>query len=114
IVQVRRKGGHLTLSHRGVTLTSEAMPPHVAALASLMPLKRVALSSKELRCPMPGLVRAITVKPGQAVSAGETLAIVEAMKMENVLRAERDATIARIVAKPGDTLAVDAVILEFA
>ncbi len=113
LVQVRRKGSALTLSHRGVTISAEVMPPHVAAVATLMPEKRVGVSSKELRCPMPGLVRAVNAKPGQQVSAGEALAIVEAMKMENVLRAERDATVAKVHAKPGDTLAVDAVILEF-
>ena len=90
------------------------MPPHVAALATLMPEKRASDVSKALRCPMPGVVRAINVKSGQRVTAGDPLAIVEAMKMENVLRAERDATVARVIAKPGDTLAVDAVILEFA
>jgi propionyl-CoA carboxylase alpha chain len=54
------------------------------------------------------------VAEGQKVAAGETLAIVEAMKMENVLRAERDVTVSRIVVKPGDSLAVDALIMEFA
>ena len=63
---------------------------------------------------MPGLVKAVMVAPGQEVKAGEPLAIVEAMKMENVLRAERDAVIATVQAKEGDSLAVDAVILEFA
>ena len=63
---------------------------------------------------MPGLVKAIRVKAGQEVKAGEPLGIVEAMKMENVLRAERDATVAKILAKEGDSLAVDAVIMEFA
>ena len=63
---------------------------------------------------MPGLVKSIAVKAGQEVKAGEPLCMVEAMKMENVLRAERDGTIGRVHAKEGDTLAVDAVILEFA
>ena len=63
---------------------------------------------------MPGLVKAILVKEGQEVKAGEPLCIVEAMKMENVLRAERDVSIAKVIAKEGDSLAVDAVIMEFA
>ncbi len=67
-----------------------------------------------MRCPMPGLVVSISVQPGQEVKAGDQLAIVEAMKMENVLRAERDATVKSISVKAGDSLAVDAVILEFA
>jgi propionyl-CoA carboxylase alpha chain len=63
---------------------------------------------------MPGLVKAILVDDGQEVKAGEPLCIVEAMKMENVLRAERDATVSKILARTGDSLAVDAVIMEFA
>ena len=63
---------------------------------------------------MPGLVKSIDVAAGQEVKVGETLAVVEAMKMENVLRAERDGVVKKILAKPGDSLAVDAVIMEFA
>ena len=83
-------------------------------MLSLMPEKVASGAGKALLCPMPGLVKSISVKAGQDVKAGEPLAIVEAMKMENVLRAERDATVARIIAKEGESLAVDAVILEFA
>jgi propionyl-CoA carboxylase alpha chain len=79
-----------------------------------MPKKKVADSGKAVRCPMPGLVVSISVNEGQEVKAGETLAVVEAMKMENVLRAERDGVVKAIRAKPGDSLAVDAVIMEFA
>ena len=71
-------------------------------------------SGKQVLCPMPGLVVSIAVAVGQEVKAGETVAVVEAMKMENVLRAEIDGTVKKINAKPGDSLAVDAVILEFA
>ena len=79
-----------------------------------MPAKVDGGAGKALLCPMPGLVKSIPVKAGQEVKAGEALAVVEAMKMENVLRAERDATIAKVIAKEGESLAVDAVILEFA
>jgi propionyl-CoA carboxylase alpha chain len=79
-----------------------------------MPVKVAADTGKKLLCPMPGLVVSIAVAPGQEVKAGETLAVVEAMKMENVLRAERDGTVKAVFAKKGDSLAVDAVILEFA
>ena len=79
-----------------------------------MPAKAVTDSGKMVRCPMPGLVVSIAVAEGQEIKVGETLAVIEAMKMENVLRAERDGMVARILAKPGDSLAVDAVILEFA
>jgi propionyl-CoA carboxylase alpha chain len=77
-------------------------------------VKATADSGKAVRCPMPGLVVSIAVSEGQEVKAGETLAVVEAMKMENVLRAERDGVVKAIKAKPGDSLAVDAVIMEFA
>ena len=90
------------------------MTPRVAELDALMPPKTRKNSWKQLRCPMPGLVIAIDAVVGQEVRAGEILAVVEAMKMENVLRAERDATVKSIAVKPGDTLAVDAVIMEFA
>jgi propionyl-CoA carboxylase alpha chain len=63
---------------------------------------------------MPGLVVSVAVKDGQEIKAGETLAVVEAMKMENVLRAERDLTVSKINVRQGDSLAVDAVIMEFA
>ena len=85
-----------------------------ADYARLMPVKVAADTGKKLLCPMPGLVKSIAVTEGQEVKAGETLAVVEAMKMENVLRAERDGTVKKLHAKPGDSLAVDAVIMEFA
>ena len=81
---------------------------------ALMLERKGADNSKALLCPMPGLVKSIAVKEGQEVKAGEPLCMVEAMKMENVLLAERDVTIKKILAKPGDSLAVDAVIMEFA
>ena len=78
-----------------------------------MPKKKDAGVSKHLLCPMPGLVKTLDVVEGQEVKAGEPLCMVEAMKMENVLRAERDVKIKKILAKAGDSLAVDAVIMEF-
>ncbi len=79
-----------------------------------MSVRKAANSGKAVRCPMPGLVVSIAVVEGQEIKAGETLAVVEAMKMENVLRAERDGIVKKVHARPGDSLAVDAVILEFA
>ena len=90
-----------------------AIKPHRAA-ARLMPVATAADTGKKLLCPMPGLVVSIEVTEGQEVKAGETLAVVEAMKMQNVLRAERDGTVKKIHATAGATLAVDALILEFA
>jgi propionyl-CoA carboxylase alpha chain len=113
-VQVNMIPNGFDLAHRGIRVNAWVYTEREAAAAQLMPLKKVTDAGKALRCPMPGLVVSISVKEGQEVKLGETLAVVEAMKMENVLRAERDATVGRILAKPGDSLAVDAVILEFA
>jgi propionyl-CoA carboxylase alpha chain len=113
-VQVRPALNGFDLSHRGVETRAYVYTEREAAAARLMPPKKVADSGKAVRCPMPGLVVSISVSEGQEVKAGETLAVVEAMKMENVLRAERDGVVKAIRAKPGDSLAVDAVIMEFA
>jgi propionyl-CoA carboxylase alpha chain len=113
-VQVRPLLNGVLLSHAGTSAEVRVYTRREAELAALMPEKSDADAGKQLLCPMPGLVKAISVTSGQEVKTGEPLCIVEAMKMENVLRAERDATIARIHAKEGDSLAVDAVILEFA
>ncbi len=113
-VQVRPFSNGFLLAHHGVEVKAFVYTVTEAMAARLMPAKVAPDTSKKLLCPMPGLVVSIAVAPGQEVKTGETLAVVEAMKMENVLRAERDGTVARILAKPGDSLAVDAVILEFA
>jgi propionyl-CoA carboxylase alpha chain len=113
-VQVRPIPNGFLLSHRGVETKAYVFTELEAASARLMPVKKPPDTGKMLLCPMPGLVRSIAVTEGQEVKVGEALAIVEAMKMENVLRAERDATVKSIKVKPGDSLAVDAVILEFA
>jgi propionyl-CoA carboxylase alpha chain len=113
-VQVRPVLNGFALSHRGVETRAYVYTEYEAEIARLMPAKASANAGKILRCPMPGLVVSIAVVPGQDVKAGEALAIVEAMKMENVLRAERDGVVKVIKAKPGDSLAVDDVILEFA
>ncbi|MBB4017643.1 propionyl-CoA carboxylase alpha chain [Chelatococcus caeni] len=112
-VQVRPILNGVALAHAGTATEARVYTRREAELAALMPEKVAADTSKQLLCPMPGLVKAIAVAEGQEVKAGETLAIVEAMKMENVLKAERDGTVAKIHAKEGDSLAVDAVILEF-
>jgi propionyl-CoA carboxylase alpha chain len=113
-VQVRTVPNGFALSHRGVETRAYVYTAREAGYARLMPEKKATDSGKQVRCPMPGLVVSIAVKEGQEVKAGETVAVVEAMKMENVLRAEIDGTVKKINAKPGDSLAVDAVILEFA
>jgi propionyl-CoA carboxylase alpha chain len=113
-VQVRPALNGFDLSHHGVETRAYVYTEREAAAARLMPVKKVTDSGKAVRCPMPGLVVSIAVGEGQEVKAGETLAVVEAMKMENVLRADRDGVVKKIHAHTGDSLAVDAVILEFA
>jgi propionyl-CoA carboxylase alpha chain len=101
------------LTHAGCEADATVYNAREAELAKLMPVKLPPDTSKQLLCPMPGLVVSIDVAEGQEVKAGEKLAVVEAMKMENILRAERDATVAKILAAPGANLAVDAIIMEF-
>ena len=113
-VQVRAILNGYDLAYRGIRAKAHVYTEREAALAALMPEKAPPDTSKLLLCPMPGLVKAIHVAAGQEVKAGEALCVVEAMKMENILRAERDAVVKAVKAKPGDSLAVDAVIMEFA
>lgn len=113
-VQVRPIANGMLLSYRGMQAPTYVYTEREAELAALMPVKVAADMSKYLLCPMPGLVKAINVTEGQDVKAGDALAIVEAMKMENILKAERDGKVKKVSAKPGDSLAVDAVIIEFA
>jgi propionyl-CoA carboxylase alpha chain len=113
-VQVRPIANGLRLAHQGVEVPVYVWTEAEAASARLMPVATASDSGKKLLCPMPGLVVSIAVTEGQEVKAGETLAVVEAMKMQNVLRAEQDGTVKKIHASAGATLAVDALILEFA
>lgn len=97
----------------GVSKDVFVQTPRGAELLALMPEKVAPDTSKFLLCPMPGLVVSVAVEVGQEVKAGQPLAVVEAMKMENILRAEKDAVVKSVEAAAGDSLAVDAVILEF-
>jgi propionyl-CoA carboxylase alpha chain len=112
--QFSRAAGGYRLSHGGARALVSLRSPESAKLAELMLRKQAADTSKMLICPMPGLVVSVNVVEGQEVKSGEPLAVVEAMKMENVLTAERDGTVKKIKAKKGDSLALDDVILEFA
>ncbi len=89
------------------------LPEHVAVLSRHMIEKVPPDLSRFLICPMPGLLTRLHVGEGDKVEAGQPLAVVEAMKMENILRAEKAGMVKAVNAKPGDSLAVDAVILEF-
>jgi propionyl-CoA carboxylase alpha chain len=112
--QVRPTANGIRIAHQGYEVLANVYTDTEAAAARLMPIGSKADTGKKLLCPMPGLVVSIAVSEGQEVKAGEALAVVEAMKMQNVLRAERDGTVKKIHAAPGATLAVDALILEFA
>ncbi|OHT18272.1 acetyl-CoA carboxylase biotin carboxylase subunit [Edaphosphingomonas haloaromaticamans] len=109
----RRRTGAWRFTTRGASHALSVLPPRIADLSHHMIEKVPPDLSRFLLCPMPGLITAIHVKAGDRVEAGQPLAVVEAMKMENILRAEKAATVARVAAAPGESLAVDAVILEF-
>jgi propionyl-CoA carboxylase alpha chain len=114
VIHIDRAQGSYRLRQGGAQALVSIRSPHAAGLAELMLKKAAADTSKFLLCPMPGLVVSVNVQVGQDVKAGEPLAVVEAMKMENVLAAERDGRVKKINAKKGDSLALDEVILEFA
>jgi propionyl-CoA carboxylase alpha chain len=113
IARVDRVTGGFRIRHHGADLPVRVLFPHVADLLPLMPKKVAPDLSRYLMCPMPGQVVRIDVAEGDIVEDGQPLAIVEAMKMENVLRAERRARVARVRVAAGAVLAVDEVILEF-
>jgi propionyl-CoA carboxylase alpha chain len=112
-VKVETAGTGIRLRWRGIDLTAHVRSPRVAELARLIPEKPPRDTSKMLLCPMPGVLTALSVAEGQTVEAGQPLATVEAMKMENVLRAEKRGTVKRLAAAAGASLAVDELILEF-
>jgi len=114
VVQVDVVGSGWRLTHEGGQAEALVLTPRQAELYALMPVKAAPDTSKFLLSPMPGLLASVAVTEGQEVKAGEALAVVEAMKMENVLRATRDGTVKVLHAKAGDSLRVDQKILEFA
>ena len=114
VFQIERKSLGWRLQRGGAVAEINILPPRAADALARMPEKPKPDLSRHLLSPMPGLLVSIAVSEGQEVKEGEELAVVEAMKMENVLRAERDGTVKIIRVKPGDSLAVDQVILEFA
>ena len=112
-VQVERRGHGFRLAHAGHADLYRVLNLRAAALRALMPVKRPPDLSRFLLSPMPGLLVRVSVGPGDAVKAGQEVAVVEAMKMENQLRAEQDGTVAAVLAEPGASLAVDQPIVEF-
>ena len=113
VVQVARKGRGWTLTTRGAAHQVTVMAPHIAALTRHMIEKAPPDMSRFLLAPMPGLLTRLEVKVGDTVEAGQPVAVVEAMKMENILRAEKGATVKSVSAGVGDSLSVDQVIVEF-
>ena len=106
-------GSAIRLRWRGIDATVFVRTPRIAELVRLMPVKLPPDTSRLLLCPMPGILTSIAVSQGDTVEAGQALATVEAMKMENVLRAERRGVVKRVAASAGTSLAVDELILEF-
>ncbi|AEB84843.1 acetyl-CoA carboxylase biotin carboxylase subunit [Alicycliphilus denitrificans] len=104
----------LRIVHNGAQIDAIVLTPRRAELLKLMPYKAPPDLSRFLLSPMPGLLVDVAVQPGQKVQAGEKLAVIEAMKMENILFAAQDGVVSKIVAGKGESLAVDQVILEFA
>ncbi len=111
LVEITR--GAVRVTHGGAVVDLAVRRPRLAELAKLMPVKVAPDMSKYLLCPMPGMIVSVNVQEGDEVKAGHPLAVVEAMKMENILRAEQDGVVAAVKAGAGDTLAVDDIILEF-
>ncbi|MDQ6639071.1 MAG: acetyl/propionyl-CoA carboxylase subunit alpha, partial [Pseudomonadota bacterium] len=112
--QIERAGLALRVAHDGARVEARVLTPRAAELRALMPYKPPPDLSRFLLSPMPGLLVNVAVAAGQAVRAGERLAVIEAMKMENVVVAAHDGVVERVVARAGDSVAVDEIILEFA
>jgi propionyl-CoA carboxylase alpha chain len=114
VVQIDALASGWRMINEGGQADALVLTPRQAELYALMPVKAAPDTSKFLLSPMPGLLASVAVSEGQEVKAGEALAVVEAMKMENVLRAVRDGAVKTLHAKAGDSLRVDQKIIEFA
>jgi propionyl-CoA carboxylase alpha chain len=106
-------GPAIRLRWRGIDVRAHVRSGRIATLARHMPKKLPPDMSRMLLCPMPGVITSVSVKEGETVEAGQALAVVEAMKMENILRAEKRAVVKRVAVSPGASLAVDELIIEF-
>jgi propionyl-CoA carboxylase alpha chain len=113
-VKIKTAPGGYTLRHRGVTVLALVATPRGAELHKKIPEKEKADTSKLIVSPMPGLIISIDVKAGQEVKNGEGVAVVEAMKMQNIIRAERDGVIAKVNVAAGASVAADEIMIELA
>lgn len=113
-VAVKPAAEGFIIRHRAATLHVLVLTPRSAELHEKLPPKKAADTSKLILSPMPGLVVSLDVEPGQSVQAGQAVAVVEAMKMQNIIRAEREGVVKLVGAKAGDSVAADEVLVEFA
>ena len=113
VIKIGKIPGGFRVRYRGADLKVHVRTPRQAELAALMPEKLPPDTSKLLLCPMPGLIVKVDVAVGDEVQDGQALCTVEAMKMENILRAEKKGIVSKVNAAAGDSLAVDDIILEF-
>ena len=111
--EVKRVADGFDIRHRAARARVRVMTPRAAEFFARLPEKQAADTSKLIQSPMPGLVVSVPVSVGQAVKTGETVAIIEAMKMQNILKAERDGVVKAVGAKAGDPVAADDVLVEF-
>ncbi len=118
VAQVERGVGRnplaIRIAHNGTRLDALVLSPRAAQLHALMPYKAPPDMSRYVLSPMPGLLVEVSVQPGQKVQAGERVAVIEAMKMENVLFAAADGVVGKVLATKGEPLSVDQPIVEFA
>jgi propionyl-CoA carboxylase alpha chain len=113
-VTVKPAAEGFVIRHRAATQHVLVLTPRSAELHDRLPPKLAADTSKMVLSPMPGLVVTLDVIVGQEVRAGEAVAVIEAMKMQNIIRAERDGVVTAVNAKAGDSVAADEVLVEFA
>jgi propionyl-CoA carboxylase alpha chain len=112
-VQIERAGVAYRLAMGGIVAQLMVLSPRGAELYALMPVKETAGRSQFLLAPMPGLLVSVAVQPGDEVETGQELAVIEAMKMENVLRAAEQRTVASVLVSAGESVSVDQPIIEF-
>ena len=113
-VTVRRAADGFEIRHRAAKARVRVLTPHAAELYARLPERAPADTSKLVMSPMPGLVVSLDVAPGQEVKEGETVAVIEAMKMQNIIKAERDGVVKTVGPRAGDSVAADDVLVEFA
>jgi propionyl-CoA carboxylase alpha chain len=112
-IQVQPAADGFTVRHRAAKARVLVLTPLAAELHDRLPEKQAADTSRQVISPMPGLMVSVDVVPGQEVKSGEVLAVIEAMKMQNIIRAERDGVIKTVGPKAGDSVAADEVLIEF-